>query len=146
MTRRIGMLCLLGCCALALTSCGAFKEPEPSEMGRKGIAALEKGDAEEAYEILLQASVQNPDNQADALAMGDAALAAGKLEEAYMAYERALIIDDYSPKAKLGLARTSEKMGAPALARQYYLMLVRGSSGDIWREAKSRLEAMDKQN
>lgn len=138
MRERFGWLALAAL-ALAVVGCaGAGMEP-PSEMGAKGREALEAGKVKKAYKILAEASERHGDNAADQLAFGDAAMAAEKYDEAFMAYERALIIDDRNADAMMGMAKAAEKLGAPVLALEYYRAAVIAGRGETYADARAKV-------
>jgi tetratricopeptide (TPR) repeat protein len=106
-----------------------------SEAGMRGRAALEAGEVDKAYAILAEASAHNAESPGDQMAFADAAMAAERYDEAFMAYERALILREANAEAMMGMGRAAEAMGAPTLALQYYRAAVLHGRGGTYRQA-----------
>jgi tetratricopeptide (TPR) repeat protein len=128
--------------ALLTTGCREWRPDQPSPQALEGKKALEDGKAQKAYELLLAASLENPENGADAMLLGRAARAAGHHDVAVTAFEHVLIAERHSPEALLELGITAEAMEIPMLARSYYEGALLQGRGEIWSRARERLAAL----
>ncbi len=85
----------------------------------KGIDAFYNQDYEAAYDHLLKAFDQYPENIELNFYLGRAAFESGNYEMAVMAYERILIASPHELRVKLEIARAFHQLGSNNMARKY---------------------------
>ena len=107
------------CLCFIFVSCAPAPEKNPPEL-KAGLAALKAGDAEKAFELLMNASREIPNNPAAHLAAADAAIAMGNNEQAQAAYERALLLNPKDSNTYLKLGALCEKCNQFLQARNAY--------------------------
>jgi Flp pilus assembly protein TadD len=96
---------------------GGGRPPSYEALMRIGTAALAGGDAANALSVFRRAAEINPGAPAPYVAIGDALLELGSVDEAVLAYNSALARDGDDLSAQLGLARAYLETGRPQLAQ-----------------------------
>lgn len=123
----------------------------PARVGRARCAMLQ-GDPTLAVRHLEAAAQIEPDNGAVARSLGVALLAAGSLDAATGALERARALQPRDPMTRLHLGQVRERRGQPrAAAQAYYRALVAAQAQGLWLDRASTpphlqravLQAMD---
>ena len=109
---------------LIFIQCGfALGNPAPSSqadaLATKGISLFRAGQFQQAYETLLDAFDQSPENFDVNFYLGRSAFEIGNYEMAVMAFERILIASPDENRVKLEIARAYQRLGANDIARQF---------------------------
>lgn len=116
--KRIGLAGL----AIAALLAGVIRVP--AGIVEDGNAALNRGDAEAAYELFMNAFRADPMNEAVNFGLGQAALAKGRFSHAAFAFDRVLAINPGNHRARLELGRAYHAMRLPDLARSQFEMVL----------------------
>jgi Flp pilus assembly protein TadD len=96
---------------------GGGTPPSYEALMRIGAAALAGGDPANALSVFRRAAEIRPSAPGPFVAIGDALLQLGSIDEAILAYNSALARDGNDLAAQLGLARGYLETGRPQLAR-----------------------------
>jgi Flp pilus assembly protein TadD len=96
---------------------GGGRPPSYEALMRIGAAALAGGDPVNALSVFRRAAEIRPSAPGAFVAIGDAQLQIGSVDEAILAYNSALASDSHDLAAQLGLSRAYLETGRPQLAR-----------------------------
>lgn len=112
----------------------------------EGRQALEKGEAQQAFDIFMELLREYPESTDVNFALGEAAYAAGKYSHAALAFERIVASHPENHRARLELARTyfSAKQFEPA-RREFETVLARQPPEAVRKNINDFLDEIRKQ-